>query len=320
MSLAGQAILQTLVAALIIEALVRAWQIRTPGLLLGLRGLLLLVPFLVVPGFRYLAPWRLTDSFTEQWALFYGGHWSDLRVDGIGLDHLALAVSVALGLVLYLADLVPFLVERISARGERLAAPGSSSIAEDVRQAAAAMGISPPPTALSDARMPLLFCTGLRPALVVSQAARDGLDAAEWRAALSHEIAHVRFRDPAWGWALMLARTAMCFNPVVQIVARVMIRDMERRADVAAVRATRDPAAMGRAIRKLAASSAHDGTKGPTGMPARLPSFLTSLRARAVTRRCDMLAADPYPADARFQNLRLALALIGLPLLLFFVV
>lgn len=319
LSLAAQSILQTLVAALVIEALLGAWRIASPRFALTLRGLVLLVALVIVPALAWLAPGRAADAFTERWALFSRGHWSDLHAGGLPVGAWVLAASVALGLSLYLADFIPFLVTRVSARDDLRPTASSGSIARDVALAAAAMGISPPPTTLSDARFPLLFCTGLRPALVVSQAARDALDDREWIAALSHELAHARFRDPASGWALMLARTAMCFNPIVQVVARTMIRDMERAADVAAVDATRDPEAMGRAIRTLASSWHHDPARADAAFGG-LAALLERARGHAALSRSAALAANPYPEASPFAGLRLALAVVLLPLLLFFVV
>jgi Zn-dependent protease with chaperone function len=319
LSFAAQSILQTFVAALIIEALLWAWRIASPRFALALRSLVLLVALVVVPAFVWLAPMRDADAFTERWALFYRGHWSDIHAGALPIGGWLLGVSVALGLALYLADFIPFLVQRISARADPGPTATSGSIARDVALAAAAMGISPPPTTLSDAQFPLLFCTGLRPALVVSQAARDALDDHEWIAALSHELAHARFRDPACGWALMLARTAMCFNPIVQVVARAMVRNMERAADVAAVAATRDPAAMGRAIRKLA-SPWHGDPARADAASGGLAALLERARGHAAASRSAALAAHPYPVATSFAGLRLALAAVALPLLLFFVV
>jgi Zn-dependent protease with chaperone function len=315
-SFVGQAILQTLVAGLVVEALLRVWRIAEPGARLAFRLLVLLVPFVVLPALLLLAPWRASDVFTEQHALFFGGHWAAVRLAGVGLDRLGEGALAVLGAALYLVDLIPFLADRASlGEGHRLL-ESPRPLEEQVRQIAEAMRVRPPRAIVADWPFPLLFCSGLRPALVVSRATLDALDEDELGAALAHEVAHAGYHDPARGWFLMLARTVMCFNPVVQLVARGMVHDMERRADLAAAAATGNPAAMARALSKLG-DIEHGVASHEIGRPS---GILARLRSHAVTKRREALVAEAPPVPTSWLPFRLAIAAIALPWLLFHVI
>jgi Zn-dependent protease with chaperone function len=311
----GQAILQTIVAGLVIEALLRAWRIADPGPRLAFRLLVLLVPFVIVPAFLLLAPWRSTPQFTDTRALFFGGRWASVRLFGLGVDRTATAALAAAGIALFLVDFVPFLLERFSeVEGHRLP-HGAGPLTRQVEQLAALMRVRPPRAILAETPLPLLFCSGLRPALVISRATVEALDEEELAAALAHEVAHAAFRDPARGWLLMLARILMCFNPGVQLVARAMVEDMERRADLAAARATGHYVAMARALAKLA-DIEHGAAPPDAGRPA---GVLPRLRRRAIDRRRRALLG-PRPDPGPALGWRLALAAVALPWLLFYVV
>ena len=85
MDFAGQAIFHTLVAALVVEALVRLWGVRQPEQRTGFRLLALGWPLLVVPALFLVFPGREAEAFRDARAIFAGRHWDDLAFLGIGL-------------------------------------------------------------------------------------------------------------------------------------------------------------------------------------------------------------------------------------------
>src|SRR5512137_2567915 len=148
MDFAGQAIFHTLVAALVIEALVRLWGVRQPEQRTGFRLLALGWPLLVVPALFLLFPAREGEAFRDARALFAGRHWDDLAFLGVGLYGWWIAGMAAAGLGLFLLDLVPWLRARHAQSPPWIAgAPGARPAREALARAAAALGMEAPPLA-----------------------------------------------------------------------------------------------------------------------------------------------------------------------------
>jgi len=320
---AGQAIFHTLVAALVVEALVRLWRVRLPDQRTGLRLLALAWPLLVVPTLFFAFPMREEEAFQVR-ALFAARRWDDVALLGVGLYGWWVAAMALCGLILFLMDLVPLLRSRSPAPPPL---PSRSPAGERTRralaQAASALEMAEPPLAFLGEGPPALYCTGARrPVVVVSRDAVDLLDDAELRGALAHELAHLERRDPALGWALMAARALMWFNPGVQVLVRAMARDAERIADERAASATGDRLALASGLLKL--YRATEGRLPRSGgsdlpFPAALAEPVARARAHDVAQRCRSLI-DPAPERLSHSAFRLGAVAAGLFLLLFFVV
>lgn len=321
---AGQAILHALTAALVVEAVLRLWRIGAPGPRLSFRLLALAFPVVVLPAFFLLAPARGEEWFRDRWALFAGSRWGDLAVWGVGVDALGLGLLSALGVTLFLVDLLPFVAERLRRRapGISAASEGTEAVARAVEEVARAMGVAAPPVLLLESPTPLLLSAGVRsPTLVLSRGALECLDGQERRAALAHELAHLARRDPLLGWILLATRTVMFFNPVVQVVARVAVQEMERRADDLAVGATRDPMAVAGGLVKLFRAGAEGGgARRGLRWGSLLAAYPARARAAAVEARCRRLLDHGPSGPVRFGRLRFVLTGLALSLLLFFVV
>ncbi len=321
---AGQAIFHTLVAALVVEALVRLWRIRQPEQRTGFRLLALGWPLLVVPALFLLFPGREGESFRDARALFAGRHWDDLAFLGIGLYSWWMAAMAAAGLALFLLDLVPWLRARNAQSPPWMAGAAEARGAEEaLRRAAAALGMPAPPLAWVSDGPPVLFCTGTRqPTVVISRAAVDLLDADELRGALAHELAHLERRDPTLSWALMGARALLWFNPAVQVLVRAIARDAERIADERAGEACGDRLALASGLLKLFRATegrAPARRAGAHPLSAAVAEPIARARAHDIELRCRALIA-PAPAPVPLGRTRFVAAATGLGILLFFVV
>jgi Zn-dependent protease with chaperone function len=326
LSLLGQAILHALIAAAVIEALLRVWRIEDAGTRLVLRAIALTLPVLVVPLYEVLAPFRLAPWFAERWALFSMARWSQLRVHGAGVDSAAILALALLGVLLFLFDLLPALRTWLVDRA--LPHAGDPAMLARLTAEAARLGAGAarraPRIRLVDGDAPVLLCSGLRDArLVVSTGALATLDAAQLRAALAHELAHAAHRDPLVSWGLMAVRSIFFFSPATQFVARSIVDELERRADEESAAVAGDRLAMAGALIRLF-------TAAPKGEPAsmrpgasyrgRIARWLHLGRSAAIERRCRRLLAPPPGLPARFWPLQAALAGLSLAVLLFFVV
>jgi Zn-dependent protease with chaperone function len=322
---AGQAILHAAVAALVIEALLRLWRVEEPGERLAMRGIAMAAPVLLTTLYLTLAPWRAAPWFIEHWSLFAGASWNQFRPGGIGLASAASLALALLGTALYLRDAVPFVADRLVRTSPDDGLPPSHPACVRVGHALGtleAAGLDrPSAVTVVDLQAPVLLCTGVdRTAIVVSTGTLDRLDDDALEAALAHELAHLARRDPLAGWWLMAARTLQFFNPVVQVVARQAVQDLERRADIAVVAQGRSGGLADAVHRLSQAADVHSDLSLPSesGHPA--ARVLASAHRRALDARCQFLIEGLVPARPPRRGWRVGLTGAALAALLFFVV
>lgn len=309
----NEVVLQSLIAALVVEALLRLWDVTSPHQRLAARFGSLVLPVVLFPLFELLAPFRHEAWFEDGPALIATRHFSAFTVGGVGLDAWVGWPAWALGVVLLARDVVPlFTAPR---RVERVSEAEASAFKAVVAEAAAAAGFAPPRVVVVDTPTPVLLCAGaLRPRLLVSPALLSLLDPGELRGAVAHELSHVRWRDVAASWVLLAVRALMPFNPVTQVLGRTVAWETELRADADAARWTGRPATLASALLKVY------GTEG--GLPAGklgLSARLERARAFAIEARCRRLLDAPPVAAPEPLPLHFAVAAAGLAALLFFV-
>jgi hypothetical protein len=322
---AGQAILHATVAALVIEALLRLWRVAEPGERLALRWVALAGPVILTALYSVLVPDRSTAAFADRLAIFAGAHWNELRIGGVGVASGATIVLSLAGIALYLRDVIPFLADRISREARDTGLPANHPAAVRVREALAGLPGTAPgrPASITviDLESPVLLCSGIdRTCILVSIGTLARLDDGELKAALAHEVSHLVTRDPLMGWWLMLARTLQFFNPVVQIVARQAVQEVERRADVTVARQGRSRELAG-AVRRLShAPDVHSDLALPAS-GGRLAARVASLAHRHATdNRCQLLLEGALPAPSPLRHWQLGLAGAAVMLLLYLVV
>ena len=324
-SYAGQAILHATIAALVIEVLLRLWRVQDPGERLGLRWVALLSPLVLTATYTVLAPGRSTEWFAQRWAIFAGMHWDELRIGGLGFAFAATVALSMLGIALYVRDAVPFLADTVNRQARDTALPITHPAV--IRARASLEALPPagssrrPAISVIDVASPVLLCSGIdRTTILISTGTLDCLDDDELAAALAHELSHLDVRDPLTGWWLMAVRTLQFFNPVVQIVARQAVQDLERRADVGVVRQGRARPLAG-AILRLSRVPDTQSDLAPAPDRGGLLSRVTSSAHRhAVDDRCQLLLEAAMPVPSPQHICRVALAGAALTLLLYLVV
>jgi Zn-dependent protease with chaperone function len=309
----NQVVLQSLVAALVVEALLRLWEVNSPYQRLACRTAAFVGPLLLLPFFELLAPFRHADWFADGPALIATRHLAAFSVWGIGVDRLWPWPVWALGALLLSRDLWPLLA--VSPRYAPSTAVDVSKLEALVQSLAALAGVAPPQVVVMDAPGPMILCVGLRrPRLLVSAGLLELLDEGELRAAVAHELSHVHRHDVLASWLLLGLRVLQAFNPVAQVLGRSLAWETELRADADAVRWTGRPAALASALLKVF------GTPTPPPMGGiGLSARLQRARAFGIEARCRLLLAPPEDPTHAPGPLLLGTAALGLATLLFFI-
>lgn len=302
--------------------LLRRWTSVGPRARLWYWGGVLAGPLVVHPALLLL-PFRREDSFRQDWALFDCARWKTVALGPVSAFSLVVAAAVVSGIALLLRDVVPFVLEQLEERTHRRHGNDASfaALEAEVADVASALGMRPPRLALLEDPEPLLHCENPRsPVLLVSDGALSLLDPEERRAALAHELAHVKGGDLAASWALLALRTLLFFNPVVQLAGRKWLEEMERRADEEAVQATRAPLALAAALLKLfrATGGGHGGSSDLPG-EGWLPSVFRRAESLGVTRRARRLVDGPPGLADPLPRLRFVLTGATVTALLFLV-
>ncbi len=96
----------------------------------------------------------------------------------------------------------------------------------------------------------------------------ETLSSCEQEALLAHEVAHLARRDPVWLAAATALTRVLLIQPLNRLALRRLREASERAADEFAVRITRDPVALARALANLATVVvATAGTASASGSP-----------------------------------------------------
>jgi Zn-dependent protease with chaperone function len=320
---AAQSLLHAFIAGVVTEALVRLWRVGDPDLRVAFRLLPLLFPLGVLPVFLLLAPARAGEWFADHRALFVSSRYADVLAAGVRVEVVVLAALGGLGAALFARDLLPFLFRHVRGLGAMPCTPEEArGLAREVEDIALGMGTTPPHVVVLATPAPLLLVRGAwHPTLVVSRGTLDRLDRRERRAALAHEVAHAGRRDPLLGWILMACRAVTVFNPVCQVLGRLVARETEWRADHLAARLTGEPLALAVGLLKLfRAVEPAAATPGRALGRRTLDRLVASGRRAAVESRCRRMLDAPAAESVPLGAVRLGLTGVALGILLFFVV
>jgi Zn-dependent protease with chaperone function len=250
------------VTTIVVMMLLRTQRIRVPQTRLRFWLFAMSVPLVGTPLLWLLAPWRLGESFRDEWALFSGSHLSPWAWHGAGIAASVAWLLAMAGAALFLRDAVPFALDFSLGRAtKRTVTAPSAVLVGAAERAAAALGVAVPRLVVLASKHPMLICRGLRkPVIVASTGLCEMLVPDELGAAIAHEMVHVKHRDPILGWGLMLVRGLSFFNPAVQLAARAVVVEIERRADQSAARIVGSSQCLVDSLRKLSGSAAASHT------------------------------------------------------------
>ena len=308
------AIVYSVLAAAILEALLRLWRIQDPPLAVGFRLPILAIPPLAPLSFPLLgADWG-SEPLRQQRALLELRNWLGPEP---GLSHpgwvLLVALTAATTLLLMGLETAGYL--RPLQRRQRHPLPSAPPPAALQRalKRLAARGISPVPTVLAGLPEPAACTVGLRrPTILITTTLVDMLDEEELEAVIAHEMAHVRRRDNWLGWLLFGLRLASFYNPVALLTFHQIGHDMERICDAEAGQLTGKPVALASALLKvhMASRASIPTARGwPRSLGRRAVALDNRARRTLVEDRIERLLHPEAVALVSYPGLRLSLAM-----------
>lgn len=161
--------------------------------------------------------------------------------------------------------------------------------AERAAHLATAMGVGAVRiTASAQVRVPMAFGF-LRPQICLPSNFESGLSAAEWDAALAHELAHVVRGDQRWLPTLRLLTRLFAFQPLNRLAWTQLERESEHAADEVAVATTGAATPLALCLAKVATRAAGDRHILPDATVIGTPTM--AARASLVVERTDRLLA-----------------------------
>ena len=249
---ATQAFFHSLVASIVAEIAIRAWNVRDPAV----RQKVFLVPVVasvfLFPLFRFIGPERDSTYFRLE-TIFESGRWLELEMLGSHpvMGGLVLVFTIT-SLVFLFQELIPIVRHSFESRKPGNAV-GTVDCLRDpaIRAAMEDLPVSPAVFVVEEDDFLIYSTTGKTAAVYVSSALVAALTKEELRSAIAHEISHVvRSRHPMLVAAYLL-RTIMFFNPVVLMEFRRAVQEEEKVCDEFAVSATESRLGLARALRKL---------------------------------------------------------------------
>ncbi len=310
---AALAFFYSLLTTVILEALLRAWQVQDPPLAVAFRLGILVVPPLSPLLFGLLNPTRSSEPFRRQAALLDLENWLGPHPDPAHPGWVLLVALMGSTMLLLMGIEAAALLRHLTA--ERSSARRLPDLPGRLQEALArlvARGIPTFPVVVLGRGAPMACTVGLwRPTVVVTASLVETLDDEEMEGVLAHEMAHARRRDNWLSWLIFLLRLASFYNPVALFTFHQISHDMERVCDAESAAATGKRLPLASALLKVYAPS-----RAPAGAGVAWSRQLTrkavALESRArqalVVDRVERLVHPETVHPTSHAGLRLGLA------------
>jgi Zn-dependent protease with chaperone function len=247
----AQSFLHSLIAALIVDTALIAWKIEDPVVRQRFRLLVLVVPILSFPVYQVLSPERGSALFRLD-AVLDIGRWLNLELWGVvPVGVLFLLFLIFTSVIFLLQEMLPITHHAIASQDE---AP-EGNLPEPESRVARALeslpGKKPGVVIIDDDEHLMFSSTGKDPAVYLSGGLVEALTFDELRAALAHEIGHIRRGRRPVMVLIFLLRVIMFYNPIILMEFRRIVQEEEKICDDLAVALTGNREALANALRKF---------------------------------------------------------------------
>lgn len=247
----AQSFLHSLTAALIVDTALIAWKIEDPVVRQRFRLLVLIVPILSFPLYQLLSPERGSALFRLD-ALFDIDRWLDLEIWGmVPVGVLFLLFLIFTSVIFLLQEMLPITHHALAAQDEEPEGNQPEPESRVTRALESIPGNKPGVFIIDDEEHLMFSSTGKDPTVYLSGGLVEALSFDELRAALAHEIGHIRrSRRPVMVLTFLL-RVLMFYNPIILMEFRRIVQEEEKICDDLAVELTGSREALAGALRKF---------------------------------------------------------------------
>ncbi|MDA8099665.1 MAG: hypothetical protein M0042_08565 [Nitrospiraceae bacterium] len=226
-----QSILHTLVAALIVDTALSAWNIANPAVRQRFRLLVVILPVVTFPLYQAISPERGSPLFRLD-AVLDVTRWFNLQLWGaFPLGLLFLAFCALTSALFAFQELLPIIKHTSAAPldDDEACTPEPGSPLDQALKSIP--GPRPEAMIIDEAECIIFSSTGKRPVVYISRMFVLSLTPEELRAAVAHEIAHIRRSRRPTMVMLFLLRSLLFFNPVILMEFRRIIQEEEKICD-----------------------------------------------------------------------------------------
>jgi Zn-dependent protease with chaperone function len=308
-----QSFFHSLIAALVVDTALQAWNIEGPVVRQRFRLIVIIIPLISFPLYQLLNPARSGLTFRLD-ALLDANRWLNIEVWGVVPVGLFFFLFLGFATAVFIfQEMVPIVRHAFASKdvaAERTRpAPGSPV----VRALEALPGEKPDVFILDDDEFVLFSVTGRRPAVFLSSGLVRALTVEQLRAAMAHEIGHIRRSRRPLLAAVFLLRMLLFFNPVALMEFRRIVQEEEKICDDVAVAMTGNRTALAEVLEKFYYTDDEENPvpmQDAPGLRDRLEEYSHTM---LIESRITRLAADP----ARQEGRRLPVFFLTLATVLF---
>ncbi len=288
----AQSFLHSLIAALVVDTALIAWKIENPAVRQRFRLLVIVLPIASLPFYQLFVTERGSALFRLD-AVFNINRWLHLELWGaVPLGALFLLLLLFSSAVFILQELLP-IMRHSSTRGPEAQDPAPGSAIE---QALAGLpGPLPRVRVLDDQEFIIFSSTGKDPSIYVSEGLLRTFSPGELRAALAHEIGHIRRSRRPLMVLVFLLRMLMFYNPVILMEFRRIVQEEEKICDDLAVAMTGDRADMAGALCRFYGD---DAATPPSGEAERFQDRIEEYSHSLLIESRLTRLREPAPPDA----------------------
>ena len=253
-----QALLHSLSAAIIADRAIVAWNIRSPVIRQKFHLIAVFGPVFSYPLYQWINPDRGSMHF-RLGTLFDSSRWFNLELWNVLPAGLLLVLVLAVATAIFLfQELIPILRHR---PGPADPASRTARASQGSPAASAAEGLddeAPDIFIVEDDDPAIHSVTSRSPAIYLTTGLVRSLQPAELRAAIAHEVAHMRrSRRPLLTVAYVM-RVLLFFSAATLVAFRKAAAEEEKICDDWAVKVTGRPDALAAVLEKLRHSDAYE--------------------------------------------------------------
>ena len=253
-----QAFFHSLIAAVVADRAIIAWNIRSPMVRQKFHLIAVFGPVFSYPLYQWISPERGSIQF-RLGALFDSNRWLSPELwDVLPLGLLFIALLVATTAIFLIQELIPILRHE---PGEEDASPEPFPAAEGspaVTAAESLPGGAPDIFIVEDEDPFIHSVTSRSPGIYLTTGLIKILEPAELRAAIAHEVAHIRRSRRPLLIVAYLTRVLLFFSPGTLVAFRRAADEEEKICDDWAVKVTGRPDALAAVLEKLRHSAAYE--------------------------------------------------------------